>query len=278
MGPAAPPRQRLRDARQLGRLVARARAGAALPGRAVEPLRRNVGRVGLEHEGVVRDAGGEAPDLQRALERHRAAEAELEAERDEHARLLLAAVVGMNDAPRHLDAAQRGEQRVGRAPHVHDDGQRELARELELLDPVMLLARPVVARHEMIEADLADGDEPRIVAMPHQRVAQARQVAGIGVLDEQRVDAQRIGAVVLRGERAHGVEVLGADRRQHQPRHARGTGARDDGVTVGVELGRIEMAVRVDPHRADAPPSLAQDLAITAQATRAPALPVGCVL
>ena len=77
------------DARQLGRLVAHRRAGGALRGRAVEPLRRDVGRVGLEHQRGRRQLAREAADAQRALEGQRAAEAEPEAEPDEHRRLLL---------------------------------------------------------------------------------------------------------------------------------------------------------------------------------------------
>ena len=46
--------------------------------------------------------------------------------------LLLAAVEGMRDAARHLDAPQVLEQGVGRAPHVQDHRQLELACQLEL--------------------------------------------------------------------------------------------------------------------------------------------------
>ena len=70
-------------------------------GGAIEPVRRDVGRVGLQHDRRRAAARGQPADLQRALEGHRAAEAELEAELDEGAGLLLAAVEGVRDAARH---------------------------------------------------------------------------------------------------------------------------------------------------------------------------------
>ena len=63
-------------------------AAGALLGRAVEPVRRNVGRIGFQHQRRQRQLGGQPPDLLRALEGHGAAKAQLEAELDELVGLL----------------------------------------------------------------------------------------------------------------------------------------------------------------------------------------------
>ena len=108
-------------------------ARRALLGGHVQPLRRDVGRIGLDHQRLQRQVGGQAADLQRALEGHRAAEAQLEAQLDEGQRLLRAAVEGVRDAAgTPVDAAQLPEQRVGRAAHVQDHRQAGAARQLEL--------------------------------------------------------------------------------------------------------------------------------------------------
>ena len=43
-------------------------------------------------------------------------------------------------------------------------------------------------------------------------------------------------------------EVARVDRRNDDRRDARGTRAGDDGVTIRVEIGGVEVAMRVDPH------------------------------
>ena len=80
--------------------------------------------------------------LQRALEGHGAAKAELETQRDERLRLLLAAVEGMRDARQahRRSLPQVLEQPVGRAPHVQDHRQAVPARQQQLLAVEMFLA------------------------------------------------------------------------------------------------------------------------------------------
>ena len=136
---------------------------------AVQPLRRDVGRVGLQHDRLRRQRGGQAADLQRALVRHRAAEAQLEAQRHEVAGLHLAAVEGMGDAAAHRHAPQAPEQGIGRAPHVQDDRQACLAGQCQLRQVEALLPRRVQPRHEVVQPDLAHRHQARIVAMRVQR-------------------------------------------------------------------------------------------------------------
>ena len=63
-------------------------AGAALLRGAVKPLRRNVGRVGLEHQGRERQIGGQRAQSRGALKSHGATKAECQAECGEGLRLL----------------------------------------------------------------------------------------------------------------------------------------------------------------------------------------------
>ena len=102
-------------------------------------------------------------DLQGALEGHRAAEAELEAARGELLSLHVAAVEGMRDAARHVDAAQVFEQTVGRATHMQHHRQAVRAGQLQLRNIEALLALAVRTRHEMVEPDFTDGHQARVV-------------------------------------------------------------------------------------------------------------------
>jgi hypothetical protein len=156
----------------------------------------------------------------------------------------------MRDAAGHLDAAQLLEQRVGRAPHVQDHRQAMAAGKLELCDVEMLLALAVQPRHEVVQADLADGHQPRVVARVSQRLVEPLQVGVLGAVDVQRMDAQRVGEAMPLRQGAGSLEVHRSHRRDHHLPDAGGAGARHHRVAVGVELGRVEMAMGVCPHGA----------------------------
>jgi hypothetical protein len=225
-------------------------------------LRRDVRRIGLQHQGPGRQLARERANLQRALEGHRAAEAQSEAARHEGRRLLRAAVEGVRDAARHLDAAQPRQQRVGRAPHVQDHGQPGVACQAQLREVEALLQRAVEPGHEVVEPDLAHGHQARIVALRLQRGAQPFEVAVLRPRHVQGVDAERVDAVVRMRQRAHGLEVGALDGRQHEGAHAGRTRPLHHAGAVGVELGGVEMAMGIDPHRAaimyQPPPALAR--------------------
>ena len=216
-------------------------------------MRRNVRRIGLEHDRIERQRLRQAAYLQSPLESHRPAEAELETEFDKGERLLLAAVECVRDAAAHRRAAQMLQQGVGRAPHMQDRGQLELARQLQLLGIEKLLAYAVEARHEMVEPDLADRNQPRVTAASSQRITQAQQVAFARTIDIQRVDAERVDEAKRMCQLAHRVEVRHLHGRQHDLRHPRLRGARDHAGAVGFELRRVEVAMGVDPHDAIMP-------------------------
>ena len=161
----------------------------------------------------------------------------------------------MRDAAAHRDAAQARKQRIGRTPHMQDHRQAGLARQLQLGPVEVLLPRQVQPRHEVVQPDLAHRHQPRVVSVRAQLLLQVLQIALGGALHVQRMDAQCISALAIVSQFPHPVEVGALHRRQHQPRHASGTRAFDHGVTVSVELRRIQMAMGVDPatHAGDLP-------------------------
>ena len=82
----------------MGRVATLWHALGALPGGGVEPVRRDVGGIGFEHDGRERQVFGQATQLQGPLEGEGATKAEFESQFDEGVGLLQAAVEGMGNA------------------------------------------------------------------------------------------------------------------------------------------------------------------------------------
>jgi hypothetical protein len=222
-------------------------------GGAIAPLRGNVRRIGFHHDRILSERAADAADPQGALERHRAAEAEAKAELDEGAGLLFAAVEGVGEAARDRSSTQVLEDGVDGAAHVQQHRQAELGRELELGGEHRRLAVAIEAFDEMVEADLADRDQARVAGVTRERVAQRVEVARAGAIGAHRMDAERVGEPMPVRELAHALEVAGVDRRDHDLGDSRAPRPGDDGVAIGVELGGVEVAMRVDPHAAMMP-------------------------
>ena len=162
----------------------------------------------------------------------------------------------MRDAARDGRAAQVLEQVVGRAPHVQDHRQIELARQRELRGIEVRLALAVQTGHEVIEPDLADRDEARVVAQcaasasrSRARSASAARSTNSGWMPSAYANAVRMGEPT-HARRSSPPSTAGSTICVTPRARARG----NDGVAVGVELGRVEMTVGVDPvhglHRA----------------------------
>src|SRR5690606_10316842 len=124
---AAQPGQRPGDAANVSRLIARSR-----PAGFAEPGRRNVRRVGFQHNGFERQALREPPDLQGAIIGHRASEPQLEALVDVLLRLLKTPVEGVGNAQHIRLSAQVLQHFILGAAHVHNDRQVEPPRQLQL--------------------------------------------------------------------------------------------------------------------------------------------------
>ena len=65
------------------------------------------------------------------------------------------------------------------------------------------------------------------------------------------MDAERVAEAVRVGQRPHRVEIAGVHGGQHDLADAGGARPLDDGGAVGLELGRVEVAMGVDPHPRD---------------------------
>ena len=198
-------------------------------------------------------ARADASNAQGAIERRGAAEAEPKAELDEAAALLLAAVEGMGESADDAAPAQLREHRVDGAAHVQQHRQRELGCQRQLGGEHLRLAGAVEAGNEVVEADLADGDQARVVATARERLAQRRQVAGADAVGAHRMDAQRVRQPVPVGELADALEVAGVDGRNDDLADAGGARPGDHLVAIGIEISGVEMAMRVDPHGAMMP-------------------------
>jgi hypothetical protein len=62
------------------------------------------------------------------------------------------------------------------------------------------------------------------------------------------MDAERVGEAMPMRELAHPLEVGDGHRRDDDLRDADGARPRDDIVAIGIEIGGVEVAMRVDPH------------------------------
>jgi hypothetical protein len=98
----------------------------------------------------------------------------------------------MGDAARHAGAPQQLEQAIDRAPAVQDDGQRVTTRQLELRGAEAFQTIGVEAGDEAVEADLADRDQPGIVAPGGERGVEPVEIGVDCGADGERVDAERI--------------------------------------------------------------------------------------
>lgn len=96
----------------------------------------------------------------------------------------------------------------------------------------------------IIQPDLADGHD----LIHAQRLRQGIQ-SSIGVMWKTGMQPQ-CGIQTGRGGRQveHALKVIHSDRRHHDLLHASGAGTRDDRFTVGIKLGKVEVAVGIDQH------------------------------
>ncbi len=166
----------------------------------------------------------------------------------------------MRDAASDRPAARRRlaqalEQPVGRAPQMQYHRQAVALRQPQLLAVALPLALAHPGRAEFgqeeVEPDLADRDQARVAGMALERSGQRLQVLGTGARHEQRVDAERIGVAGPVCQFAHGSEIGRVHRRidaQADAQRARLLARLQAQGMVGAELGRIEVAMGIDPH------------------------------
>ena len=136
---------------------------------------------------------------------------------------------------------------------MQDDGQLVLLRELELgFVKALLLGQcfgGVEFGHKTIEANFTHSHQTWVVAVGVQRGIELCQMRLGGLGGVERVNAQRIRVLLGVGQQAHGVKVGSFYGGNHTGRHACCTCTHVHVSSVGVKLGRIEVAMCVNPHR-----------------------------
>ena len=161
----------------------------------------------------------------------------------------------MRDATAHAAPAQVLENGVLRAPHVQEHRQGKLTGQLQLSIEKPLLTRPRFAGRDIgvkeIKADFAYGDKPVIVEMIRDRCAKHSNGVVLTMSDRHRVDAERVSASRgPMGQFAYPREVAGVDSGNQNAVYAGGDCARDDRFAIRVVLRGVQMAVRIEEHRA----------------------------
>ena len=182
-----------------------------------------------------------------------AAKAEFEAQLNKSARLLFAAAEGMGNAsvrPGFAQVAQNGIHSVAR---VEDDGQPVPARQLELLAEKRLLpfapGRRGQRGREKIQPDFAHGHQPRIARMRLQGGGQLLRRAFARLRHVERMGAQRVSvAQPVRGLPGL-IKRAGAHSGNHAAAHTQRAGLLTHSGQVSGELGRVQVAVGVNPAR-----------------------------
>ena len=135
---------------------------------------------------------------------------------------------------------------------MQDDGQAVFLREFELrgVKPPLPLAHMGRAQlgHKKVQPDLTHSHEARVITPLSQGVVQRQQVRFLRLGHIQWVDAQSVRVAMLLGQLRDLGPVGGVHRRDHAVRHACDAGCLAQRIAVGVKLGRVQVAVRVDPH------------------------------
>ena len=119
-------------------------------------MRRNIGRIGLHHQGIQRQLLRQLAQVKRAFIGQCTTKSKLETHLDEDFGLLHAAVERMGNAATNRQFAQALEQLVGGTAHMQDHRQVELARQLQLRAVEKILLHRVEPGHKIVESDLAN--------------------------------------------------------------------------------------------------------------------------
>jgi hypothetical protein len=176
---------------------------------------------------------------------HGAAETQLEAQLDEFVGLLPAAVEGMRNAAGHGTTAKMLEHLVDGPSYMQQDRQIGIARNFKLGAEPEFLAGIIARLDEAIEPDFAD--RQRLFAL--NGFTQGIEVRLAGAIDIHRMNAVgRPAAGVVPAYRSHGAEIRALHGWHHDIPDTDGRGRVCHGTPIGIELGRIEMAVGVDQH------------------------------
>ncbi|MCY1301665.1 hypothetical protein D9M70_512900 [compost metagenome] len=151
--------------------------------------------------------------------------------------------------PLEAKALQGGDHRRMAAPHMQQHRQFELRRQGQLGLEQLLLRVAVQFGDEVVQADLAHGAELGMTGVALQPLAQFHQVLGAVLRQVDRVQAEGGMQVVLGvGQLPDPLPVVAEHPEQHLAADAEGAAARQQRRAVGVEVGEVQVVVRIDQH------------------------------
>src|SRR3546814_157189 len=129
----------------------------------MQPRRRDIRRIGFQHDRAQRQITGQASNLQSAWKSHGTAKAKFETKFDKCLRLLHTAVEGVCNTSGYLDATQIFKYLVLRTTHMQQDWQIEITRDFQLfaIKEGLLFAHfgSIQHRHKKIQTNFTDGDK-----------------------------------------------------------------------------------------------------------------------
>ena len=153
------------------------------------------------------------------------------------------AIEGVGDAAAHLDSLQGRQHLVVCLAHMQQGRQSGVTRDAQLRFEQQLLPLPIQSGDEVVQADLAHGDR----TMRAQPLLQCGDIRVLVPLEVDRVQTQ--GGIEFRPAAAQGNQAGPArpiDTRHDNGRHSRLAGKRQDFGPIRIEIGNVEMAMRVD--------------------------------
>lgn len=232
---AAQPRHHFADFSQSRRFV-------AFAGMSTERL---VGRVGFQQQPLDGHLRHDFAQAACALVGDGAADSQVQSQFPQLLCLLQAAGEAVHDAAQSADAAQAGRHFVKRAARVQDQWQVELSRQFELAHEVQALGVGIRVVDEKVEPAFADSD--RVFAFDPF----TQRVEMMWLVSRQKHRMQSISRMqpgMRCTQRAQFGEVVQRDGGKDLRDHSSGSRTRQNGRSIGIELGCIKMAMRVDQH------------------------------
>ncbi|ENN87118.1 hypothetical protein RHSP_04597 [Rhizobium freirei PRF 81] len=216
---------------------------------AAPALRRQIRRVGFDQQPIMRDRLGDVAQFLRLREGQDAGKGNIAAQFHACAGKGRAGGEAMEDegeSPLPCFFGQnRGHVLVGAAA-MDDQRQLRFARGRNMAQEACLLVRWIDGIVEVIETRLADCDDFLVlICQPHEILGLDVQLL-IGAV-RMRTDRAENRRIAL-GKRKQSIELPDLGRDSDHLLDADVVGARDDRVALLLEIGKIQMAVRVHQH------------------------------
>ena len=144
---------------------------------------------------------------------------------------------------------------------MQDHRQPVIVGQPQLFHVEKLLPHAIEIRHEMIEADLPHGYQARVASVGGEGLVQTLEIRILRGGSEQGVDTERVAVTPLVSQQPDALEMVCRNARQHAMVHPGTRGMFAHVQAVGVELGRVQVAVGIDPgrHRVMMPQAAALD-------------------